>query len=225
MESIAYLKNAAIYQQDMLILQQANLSISRSEFVYLIGKTGSGKSSVLKTLWGELPLREGEGRVGEYALNALTSKDIPGLRRSIGVVFQDFRLFRDWSVLDNLLFVLEATGWSNPTEARRRAEKVLTDVGILAKIKEPVSKLSGGEQQRVVIARSILNNPILIIADEPTGNLDPDTSDEILHLMRRLAMEYRTAMLMATHDFRIIRKFPGRVYQCEDGTLEEVEEG
>ena len=223
MESIAFLKSANIQHQERTVLGNVNMSLSPSEFVYLVGKTGSGKSSLLKTLWGELPLREGQGKVGEFSLVGLHEKNIPLLRRRLGIVFQDFRLFHDWTVSDNLKFVLEATGWEDPKKMQLQIEKVLRDVGLLEVMQTRVHKLSGGEQQRVVIARAMLNNPLLILADEPTGNLDPDTSDEILHLMRRLAMEYKTAILMATHDFRILRKFPGRVYRCQDGQVEEIE--
>ena len=222
MDHIIQLSNADIYQKDIQILKSVKLSISQAEFVYLIGKTGDGKSSLLKTLWGELPLRNGAGEVAGFDLVDLREADKPMLRRKIGMIFQDFRLFKDWTVEDNLKFVLEATGWKNKAEIKQRIFEVLNSVRLVEKQKEPVYKLSGGEQQRVVIARAILNKPALIIADEPTGNLDPDTSDQILHLLRALAYEQNTAVLMATHDYRILDKFPGRVYKVANGGVEEV---
>ena len=175
MEYVAQLNNAQIYQKDVQILHDVNMSISLAEFVYLIGKTGDGKSSLLKTLWAELPLREGTGKMVGYDLADLETQEIPMLRRKIGMIFQDFHLFKDWTVADNLRFVLEATGWKNKKEIEQRINEVLLRVDLIGKLSSKAYKLSGGEQQRVVIARAILNKPLLILADEPTGNLDSAT--------------------------------------------------
>ena len=222
MEQVAYLKDATIDRGDKSILNQVNISMSKSEFVYLVGKTGSGKSSLLKTFWCELPLRAGAGYIAGYDLKVIKKNDISALRRKLGIVFQEFNLFDDWTVADNLNFVLEATGWKIPESRQARILEVLQDTELSRYYDTPAANLSGGEQQRLVIARAILNNPEIILADEPTGNLDPDTSDEILHLLRDLAIKYRTAMLMATHDERLLHKFPGRVYLCGGEEVREL---
>ncbi len=223
MEQIVYLRNATIDHGNQSILKGINLSMSKSEFVYLVGRTGSGKSSLLKTLWGELPLLEGTGKIANYDLASLSRRDVSGLRRKIGIIFQDFNLFEDWTLHDNLLFVLEAIGQKDTALMEARIAQVLYDVHLDKYINRRANQLSGGEQQRLVIARAILNAPEIILADEPTGNLDPQTSAEILHLLRDLAMRYNTAILMATHDQSILAKFPGRVYLCEEGALQELE--
>ncbi len=197
------------------------MTISQGEFAYLIGKTGSGKSSLLKVLYGALPLKEGKGEVAGFDLLQLDRKKTPFLRRKLGVVFQDFNLLSDRNVDQNLRFVLSATGWKNEQDIRRRIEEVLAKVSLSDKLYSMPHELSGGEQQRVVIARALLNQPELIIADEPTGNLDPDTSDEILQLLRRLAQVNNTAILVATHDYRIIENFPARIIRCIQGRIVE----
>jgi cell division transport system ATP-binding protein len=196
--------------------------LEETEFAYLIGKTGSGKSSLLKTLYGELPLKEGEGHVSEYNLKRITKKEIPFLRRKIGIVFQDFQLLTDRTVIDNLAFVLGATGWKDKELIRKRALSCLQLVGIEQKANNFPHTLSGGEQQRVSIARALLNQPSLILADEPTGNLDPETSEEIMQLLIAVAKEENTAILMATHDMNMVDKFPGRILKVEEGELIEV---
>jgi cell division transport system ATP-binding protein len=213
------LANVEIYQQDKHILQHVFLDLEEKEFAYLIGKTGSGKSSLLKTLYAELPLTEGEGVVCGYNLKRMAKKDIPFLRRKIGVVFQDFQLLADRSVIENLYFVLGATGWTDKTLIEQRAMNCLQLVGIEQKAQQMPHTLSGGEQQRVSIARALLNKPALILADEPTGNLDPETSQEIMQLLLAVAKEENTAILMATHDMHVIEKFPGRIMKVEDGEL------
>jgi cell division transport system ATP-binding protein len=196
--------------------------LEETEFAYLIGKTGSGKSSLLKTLYGELPLVEGEGHVSEYNLKRITKKEIPFLRRKIGIVFQDFQLLPDRTVIDNLAFVLGATGWKDKELIRKRALSCLQLVGIEQKANSFPHTLSGGEQQRVSIARALLNQPSLILADEPTGNLDPETSEEIMQLLIAVAKEENTAILMATHDMNMVEKFPGRIIKVEEGEIIEV---
>lgn len=223
MEHVLFLQNAAIERDSNILLSNVNLSMSRSEFVYLIGKTGSGKSSLLKTLWGEIPLGTGTGSIVGTDLGGLTPKRVTELRRKIGIVFQDFHLFHDWTLFENLSFVLEATGWKDKGKIANRITQVLGDVELARYMDTEAGKLSGGEQQRLVIARSILNNPEIILADEPTGNLDPETSYEILQLLRTLAMRYNTAILMATHDQEILRRFPGRIYLCKDRAVIEME--
>lgn len=220
MPSIVRLSNANIQQQDAsVILSQINLDIAEGEFVYLIGKTGSGKSSLLKTLYGALPLKTGNGEVAGVDLASLNRNSIPFLRRKLGIVFQDFNLLTDRSVGQNLLFVLQATGWTNTQQMQERAQKVLSEVDLSQKWDAMPFELSGGEQQRVVIARALLNQPALIIADEPTGNLDPETSDDILTLLRRLAKEHNSAVLCATHDYRILQHFPARIIRIIKGKL------
>jgi cell division transport system ATP-binding protein len=217
------LANAQIYQQEKLILKNVWFDLEETEFAYLIGRTGSGKSSLLKTLYGELPLAEGEGHVCEYNLKRITKKEIPFLRRKIGIVFQDFQLLSDRTVIDNLAFVLGATGWKDKELIRKRALSCLQLVGIEQKANSFPHTLSGGEQQRVSIARALLNQPSLILADEPTGNLDPETSEEIMQLLIAVAKEEKTAILMATHDMNMVEKFPGRIIRVEEGELIEVQ--
>ena len=223
MEYIAWLQDASIHHGDRKILGNVNMSLSKAEFVYLIGKTGSGKSSLLKTIWGEIPLTRGKGKVTGIDLTQLTPDSTRALRRKLGIVFQDFYLFDDWTVWDNLQFVLEATGWNNAPEREQRIRQALKDVGLEGTEQNIAGQLSGGEQQRLVIARATLNNPEIIIADEPTGNLDPETSVEVLRLLRSLAVQYNTAIFMATHDYPMIERFPGRVYRCEDGKVTELD--
>ena len=217
-EAIVKLQNVAIFQKRNLILTHVNLKISKGEFVYLIGKTGSGKSSLLKTLYAELPLHEGEATVVGYDLKTIKDKDIPFLRRKMGIVFQDFQLLTDRSVEDNLLFVLKATGWKNKNEMTTRVMEVLEEVNLSGKRKKMPTQLSGGEQQRVAIARALLNAPDIILADEPTGNLDPETSNEIMRLLKSIS-ENGQSVLMATHNYNIIHKFPARIIKCDEGTI------
>ena len=217
------LASANIYQEDALILNGVNLNVNPGEFVYLIGKTGSGKSSLLKTLYADIPLTAGEGFINEFDLIQLKDKQIPFLRRGIGIVFQDFELLMDRSVFENLSFVLEATGWTDKKKIKARIEEVLNQVGLNTKHYKMPHELSGGEQQRVVIARALLNHPPLILADEPTGNLDPETSDIIMNLLFTINQNLNTAVLMATHNYTLIEKYPGRIIKCVDGVLKEDE--
>ena len=219
MSTVISLTNAKIYQQDKLILDNINLVLEEKTFAYLIGKTGSGKSSLLKTLYAELPLTEGTGSVCGFELQGLERKQIPFLRRKIGIVFQDFQLLTDRNVLDNLKFVLGATGWSDKKLIEQRAMNCLQLVGIEKKAKDFPHQLSGGEQQRVSIARALLNKPTLILADEPTGNLDPATSKEIMELLLAVAKEENTAILMATHDMQMVAHFPGRILEVSEGKV------
>lgn len=218
-ESIIDLRNVNIYQGDNLILQDVNFVVHRGEFVYLVGKTGTGKSSLLKTLYGELPLTEGQGEVAGYNLRDLTWKKVPYLRRTLGVVFQDFQLLTDRNVNNNLKFVLKATGWKDDKLMDEKIADVLDKVGLKSKGFKMPFELSGGEQQRVDIARALLNSPKIILADEPTGNLDPETSDEIMQLLFHIARDFGTAVVMATHDYRVIQKFPARMVKTEKGKV------
>lgn len=221
MEKVIEIKNGIIRQQNTTILSDLQFSVGPQDFVYLIGRTGSGKSTLLKAIYGELPLSEGTGMVAGFDLLNLKKKDVPMLRRKIGIVFQDFQLLTDRTVMDNLIFVLGATGWSDKTLMQKRAMAVLQLVGIEKKANTMPHALSGGEQQRISIARALLNKPALILADEPTGNLDPETSEDIMHLLIAVAKEEGSAVLMATHDMNMVNKFPGRVVRVEDGLLVE----
>ena len=221
MEKVIEIKNGVIRQQNTTILSDLQFSVGPQDFVYLIGRTGSGKSTLLKAIYGELPLSEGTGTVAGFDLLHMKKKDVPMLRRKIGIVFQDFQLLSDRTVMDNLLFVLGATGWTDKTLMQKRAMAVLQLVGIEKKANIMPHALSGGEQQRISIARALLNNPALILADEPTGNLDPETSEDIMHLLIAVAKEEGSAVLMATHDMNMVNKFPGRVVRVEDGVLVE----
>jgi cell division transport system ATP-binding protein len=215
------LKNVAIYQEGKTILSSVNLDVHRGEFIYIIGKTGSGKSSLMKTLYADLALTEGEGHVVDFDLATLKEDDIPFLRRKIGIVFQDFKLLPDRSVKDNMLFVLKATGWIDNNEMERKIEEVLDKVGMKEFANKMPHQLSGGEQQRVAIARALLNDPELILADEPTGNLDPQTSTEVLDVLRKINANGKT-ILMATHDYALLMKFPSKTLKCEDERIFEV---
>jgi cell division transport system ATP-binding protein len=216
---IISLESCDIFQGKLLVLNQVNLQIQAGEFVYLIGKTGSGKSSLLKTIYGALPLSHGKGEVAGVDLTKLKPSKRYKLRRRLGMVFQDFLLLNDRSIKDNLIFSLKAMGWKKKTEMEERVEEVLGLVGLKYISHKFPFEMSGGEQQRIAIARALLNKPDLLIADEPTGNLDPDTSDDIIQLILRIAKEENTTILFATHDYRLIDKYPGRVIKCEHHTL------
>ncbi|MEC4050740.1 ATP-binding cassette domain-containing protein [Flavobacterium sp. SUN046] len=220
-QTVLSLKNVTIYQENKVILSQVNLEVNHGEFIYIIGKTGSGKSSLMKMLYGDLPLTEGEGHIVEFDLATLKENDIPYLRRKIGIVFQDFKLLPDRSINDNMLFVLKATGWTHPTEMQEKIDEVLDKVGMKGFATKMPHQLSGGEQQRVAIARALLNDPELILADEPTGNLDPQTSAEVLEVLKKINQNGKT-VIMATHDYALLMKFPSKTLKCEDGVIFEV---
>lgn len=222
--SIIKLSGVDIFQQKHLVLSNVNLHIDKGDFVWLIGQTGSGKSSLLKVIYGDLNIGAGEGHVCGYELKNLPTKDIPFLRRKLGIVFQDFQLLTDRTVEQNLQFVMQATGWKDKKLIADRTLDVLEKVGLRSKLKKMPHELSGGEQQRVVIARALINDPEIILADEPTGNLDPDTSEEIVLLLKQISQSSGTAILIATHDYHIIRTFPSRIIKCESGkVLEDVQ--
>jgi cell division transport system ATP-binding protein len=218
---VLQLKDVSIYQGDSLVLSDVNVEISKGDFVYLIGKTGTGKSSFMKTLYGDLPLTEGEGHIVDYNLSTLKENDIPFLRRKLGVVFQDFKLLTDRTVNDNFSFVLKATGWTDKTKMNAKIEEVLDKVGMKTKGFKYPHELSGGEQQRVAIARALLNNPELILADEPTGNLDPQTSVEVMEVLQEINKNGNT-ILMATHDYALLLKYPSKTLKCDENKVYEV---
>jgi len=218
-EVVVNLQNVNIFQSGSLILQDVNFRVEKGEFVYLVGKTGTGKSSLLKTLYGELTLTSGNGDVVGFNLKDMTWKTLPFLRRNLGVVFQDFQLLTDRNVHENLRFVLKATGWQDEKLIEQKINDVLAKVGLQNKGFKMTYEMSGGEQQRVDIARALLNSPKLILADEPTGSLDPETSDEIMNLLFQIAKEYGTAIVMATHDYMVVNKFPSRTLTTEGGRL------
>ncbi len=220
-EIVVQLEHANIYQSASLILQDVDFTVRKGEFVYLVGKTGTGKSSLLKTLYGELTLTEGTGNVVGFDLKQMDWKTLPFLRRNLGVVFQDFQLLTDRNVQENLRFVLKATGWLEEKMIEQKIDDVLTKVGLKNKGFKMTFEMSGGEQQRVDIARALLNSPKLILADEPTGSLDPETSDEIMQLLFQIAKDDGTAIVMATHDFMVVNKFPSRTLTTEGGRLVE----
>lgn len=220
-EPVLYLKNAAIFQEDNLVLSDVTVAVEKGEFVYLIGKTGTGKSSFMKTLYGDLPLRKGEGKIVGYDLATLKENDIPYLRRKLGVIFQDFKLLNERTVFNNLLFVLTATGWTDKDAMEKRIHEVLDKVGMKTKSFKFPHQLSGGEQQRIAIARALLNNPELILADEPTGNLDPQTSVEVMQVLQEINKNGNT-ILMATHDYALLLKYPSKTLKCDENQVFEV---
>ena len=211
-----------VWQETQEVLSDVTFSIDEGEFVYIIGKVGSGKSSLLKTIYGELPIKEGEARVMDYEMNGLKNKYLPELRRKLGIIFQDFQLLTDRTVADNLRFVLKATGWNNKVEIEERINQVLTLVGMETKGYKLPSELSGGEQQRIAIARAILNRPKLILADEPTGNLDTETSKTITELLQRLVKEFNSTVIMITHNIHLLEQYPGTVFECKDHSFTKI---
>lgn len=221
MSAIIDYKNVEVLRKELLVLKNVNFQLEEGQFVYLIGRVGSGKSSLMKTMYAEVPIEMGEARIFDYDLPAIRRKDVPMLRRQIGVVFQDFQLLSDRSVYDNLLFVLKATGWKNKTDIDERINEVLSEVGMEYKSYKMPHELSGGEQQRIAIARALLNRPKLILADEPTGNLDQETGHQIMSLLHRICAE-GTAVIMATHNIQLTEDFPARVVKCEDKNVIEL---
>lgn len=216
---IVNLQNVTYSQKEISILQNIDFQVNKGDFIYLIGKTGSGKSSLLRILFGDIHLENGEGEVLGYDLKKLNFNNTPFLRRKIGIIFQDFKLMNDRTVNQNLTFVLKATDWTNKTEINQRIKAVLTMVGLETKGERMPFELSGGEQQRVAIARALLNTPELIIADEPTGNLDPETSENIIRLLKQLSDKEQITVILATHDYAMIEKYKGQVWQCQGGKL------
>ncbi|MDF1696188.1 MAG: ATP-binding cassette domain-containing protein [Saprospiraceae bacterium] len=216
------IKNSVFGQDNIPILSQVDFSLAKAEMCYLIGKSGSGKTTFLKTLYGSIPLLSGKAKIASFELDTLNRKSIPELRRAIGMVFQKFHLFERWTIYQNLEYVLKATEWKDPQQRADRILQVLEEIKLMHKKDVKVHQLSGGEQQKVVIARAILNNPTLIIADEPTGNLDPVSSEEIMNLLYTIAKKNKMAILIATHDHLLIQKFPARVFECADGKITEV---
>ena len=219
--TVLHLKDASIYQRENLILSDVNVEVNKGDFVYLIGKTGTGKSSFMKTLYGDLPLLEGEGSIVDFDLPTLQEKQIPFLRRKLGIVFQDFKLLNDRTVKGNLLFVLKATGWTDEKAMDSKIDDVLDKVGMKTKDFKYPYQLSGGEQQRVAIARALLNDPELILADEPTGNLDPQTSVEVMEVLQDINKNGNT-ILMATHDYALLLKYPSKTLKCDGNKVFEV---
>ncbi|MCX7638321.1 MAG: ATP-binding cassette domain-containing protein [Cyclobacteriaceae bacterium] len=213
-------KDANIFQDNNTVLANLNFEIEKGEFVFLVGRTGSGKSSLLKTIYADLPLRLGDMEVAGFNIRGIRSSQVPMLRRKLGIIFQDFQLFQDRTVADNLEFVMKATGWRDKTKIKARIAEVLMQVGLGSVEKKMPHQLSGGEQQRVVIARAMINEPVILLADEPTGNLDPEVSAGILKLFQQINKS-GTAILMATHDYNLIRKFPARILKCENGVLQD----
>jgi cell division transport system ATP-binding protein len=220
-QTILSLQNVTIYQEKKSIISNINLKVNPGEFIYVIGKTGSGKSSFMKTLYGDLPLTDGDGTIVDFELNGIKDHEIPFLRRKIGIVFQDFKLLPDRTVNNNLMFVLKATGWTDKEDMQSKIDEVLDKVGMKNFANKMPHQLSGGEQQCVAIARALLNDPELILADEPTGNLDPQTSVEVLELLRKINKNGKT-IIMATHDYALLMKFPSKTLKCEDGSIFEV---
>lgn len=223
LDTVIELSNVSIFQKNILVLAQVSLTVDKGEFVYLIGKTGTGKSSLLKVLYADLPLAEGHVQVAGFDLTRLKRKEVPKLRRKLGIVFQDFQLLTDRTINDNLLFVMKATGWKDKTAMERRLQDVLGKVGLGTKGFKMPHQLSGGEQQRVAIARALINDPEIILADEPTGNLDPETSEGIMDLLFQISHSGR-AVLMATHNYSLIRKYPSRTLKCENGRVSSLTE-
>ena len=220
-QSVLFLRNVTIYQEKKVILSDVNLEVNHGEFIYIIGKTGSGKSSLMKTLYADLPLTDGQASIVDFDLATLKEANIPFLRRKIGIVFQDFKLLPDRNVNENMLFVLKATGWKDESEMQSKIDEVLDKVDMKSFSKKMPHQLSGGEQQRVAIARALLNDPELILADEPTGNLDPQTSVEVLEVLRKINANGKT-VIMATHDYALLLKFPSKTLKCENSTIFEV---
>ncbi|MDT0556710.1 cell division ATP-binding protein FtsE [Patiriisocius hiemis] len=220
-QPVLFLKDASIFQRENLILSDVSVTVDKGEFVYLIGKTGTGKSSFMKTLYGDLPLQKGEGSIVGYDLPSLKENDIPFLRRKLGVVFQDFKLLNDRTVHNNLLFVLTATGWTDKGRMENKINEVLDKVGMKTKAFKFPYQLSGGEQQRIAIARALLNDPELILADEPTGNLDPQTSVEVMEVLQEINKNGNT-ILMATHDYALLLKYPSKTLKCDENQIFEV---
>ena len=220
-QPVLSLKNVSVYQDNNAVLTDINLEVTPGEFIYIIGKTGSGKRSFMKTLYADLKLKQGEGTIVDYDLASLKDRHIPYLRRKIGIVFQDFKLLPDRNVYDNLLFVLKATGWSEKQEMDIKINEVLDKVGMKNAVYKMPHQISGGEQQRVAVARALLNDPEVILADEPTGNLDPQTSVEVMQLLKEINQNGKT-IIMATHDYALLMKFPSKTLKCDSGTLFEV---